>query len=94
MFKVLTYICKLVVIEYDFYSAIKPALIGEACTWMVLQIFNRTAFTWMNKIEEVQDYGQKVIDLVRGFRSVHSNLKNSERFADCKVLEMVYGFFR
>lgn len=48
MLQVLAYICRLVVIEYDFYNRMRPALIGEACAWLTLQILNKREPVWMN----------------------------------------------
>lgn len=40
MLETLTYICRLVAIEYEFYSSVKPSLLGEGCAWLVCEIFN------------------------------------------------------
>ena len=80
--KVLAYVCRFVVIEYEFYCKMKPSLIGEACAWVVLHIFNKKESAWMNNIFEVQDCGRKVLSLIRGFKSVHTSIRNLDRFTD------------
>ena len=72
----------------------KPALIGEACSWVVIQMFNKKEPIWMNNRSEVQDCGKKLLSLIRGFKSVHSNLKNIERFTDEIVVEKVNLFLK
>lgn len=37
---ILTYICRLIVIEYTLYSSLKPALLGAAAASVAVQICN------------------------------------------------------
>ena len=46
----------------------------------------------MNNIFEVQDCGRKVLSLIRGFKSVHTSIRNLDRFTDEKVIEKVSSF--
>lgn len=92
MLQILAYICRLVVIEYDFYNRLRPALIGEACAWLTLQILNKREPVWVSNKYEVMECGRMVLSLVSGFRSVHSGLKNADRFSDCAVVEKVFTY--
>ena len=58
--KVLTYICRFVVIEYEFCGQTSPSLLGEACACVVLQMFNKKEPIWMNSRGDVHEYGRKV----------------------------------
>lgn len=49
MLQVLTFVCRFVAIEYEFYSKVSPALLGEACAWFVCEIFEKEKPKWMNK---------------------------------------------
>ena len=69
-----------------------PSLLGEACAWVVLQMFNKREPIWMNNRLDVHEYGRKVLNLVRGFKSVHPNIKNADRFTDSEVIQRVTSF--
>ena len=92
MLKVLEYICRLVVIQYEFYSRQNPSLIGQACAWVVHYIFNKSQPLWMNPSSSVQNLGFKIFGLISGFRSVHSHLKNADQFTDPAVVEEIFDF--
>lgn len=46
----------------------------------------------MNNRIDVHDCGRKVLSLVRGFKSVHSSLKNIDRFSDQEVVDKVSSY--
>jgi hypothetical protein len=53
---------------------------------------NKKEPIWMNSRYDVLDCGRKVMGLMRGFKSVHQNLKNAERFTDSEVVDRVASF--
>lgn len=89
---VLTYICKLIVIEYGLYTSQQPVLLGAAAAWVAVQICKVEEPRWTPSFVEVERYGRKIIGLMSGFRSVFPNFRNPEKFCESGVLDRINQF--
>ena len=93
LFPVLAYISRLIIMEYRFYSNLKPVYLGEAAAWVALKICQEEEkIDWILCKDDLLEIGRKIIGLVSGFRSVYPNFRNADRFTDHNVVKLVSRF--
>jgi hypothetical protein len=89
---VLTYICRLIVIEYTLYSSLKPALLGAAAASVAAQICKVRNSKKLMQSDHVEKFSRKILGLVSGFRSVYPSLRNPDKFTEIEVIRTIYRY--